>query len=173
MSKNYRKLTEQIIFLVGGKENIKSVTNCATRLRFYLADEEKAKTEELKKTDGIAGVVKNGGQYQVIIGPDVDLVMEEIRKIGGIKVEGGAGAIREEKEKLTWKNAFGKFLGTVSTIFIPIIPCLAGAGYSSGDFDSFKDSGNRTGGQSDVCHAEYGIRCSVLLPAGNAGLFIC
>lgn len=128
MSKNYRKLTEQIISLVGGKENIKSVTNCATRLRFYLEDEEKAKTEELKKTDGIAGVVKNGGQYQVIIGPDVDLVMEEIRKIGGIKVEGGAGAIREEKEKLTWKNAFGKFLGTVSTIFIPIIPCLAGAG---------------------------------------------
>ena len=93
-----------------------------------MADEEKAKTEELKKTDGIAGVVKNGGQYQVIIGPDVDLVMEEIRKIGGIKVEDGAGAIREEKEKLTWKNAFGKFLGTVSTIFIPIIPCLAGAG---------------------------------------------
>lgn len=128
MSKNYRKLTDQIISLVGGKENIKSVTNCATRLRFYLADEEKAKTEELKKTDGIAGVVKNGGQYQVIIGPDVDLVMEEIRKIGGIKVEDGAGAIREEKEKLTWKNAFGKFLGTVSTIFIPIIPCLAGAG---------------------------------------------
>ena len=122
MSKNYRKLTDQIISLVGGKENIKSVTNCATRLRFYLAD------EELKKTDGIAGVVKNGGQYQVIIGPDVDLVMEEIRKIGGIKVEDGAGAIREEKEKLTWKNAFGKFLGTVSTIFIPIIPCLAGAG---------------------------------------------
>ena len=100
MSKNYRKLTEQIISLVGGKENIKSVTNCATRLRFYLADEEKAKTEELKKTDGIAGVVKNGGQYQVIIGPDVDLVMEEIRKIGGIKVEDGAGAIREEKEKM-------------------------------------------------------------------------
>lgn len=58
MSKNYRKLTDQIISLVGGKENIKSVTNCATRLRFYLADEEKAKTEELKKTDGIAGVVK-------------------------------------------------------------------------------------------------------------------
>lgn len=128
MSKNYRKLTEQIIFLVGGKENIKTVANCATRLRFYLGDEAKAKTEELKKTDGIAGVVKNGGQYQVIIGPDVDLVMEEIKKLGGIKVEGGTGTSHEEKEKLTWKNAFGKFLGTVSTIFIPIIPCLAGAG---------------------------------------------
>lgn len=128
MSKNYRKLTEQIIFLVGGKENIKTVANCATRLRFYLRDEAKAKTEELKKTDGIAGVVKNGGQYQVIIGPDVDLVMEEIKKLGGIKVEGGTGTSHEEKEKLTWKNVFGKFLGTVSTIFIPIIPCLAGAG---------------------------------------------
>lgn len=68
MSKNYRKLTEQIISLVGGKENIKSVTNCATRLRFYLADEEKAKTEELKKTDGIAGVVKNGGDHRARCG---------------------------------------------------------------------------------------------------------
>lgn len=128
MSKNYRKFTEQIITLVGGKENIKSVTNCATRLRFYLQNEDKTKTEELTKTDGIAGVVKNGGQYQVIIGPDVDLVMAEIKKIGGIQVEAGSGAVSEKKEKLTWKNAFSKFLGTVSTIFIPIIPCLAGAG---------------------------------------------
>ena len=101
MSKNYRKLTDQIISLVGGKENIKSVTNCATRLRFYLADEEKAKTEELKKTDGIAGVVKNGGQYQVIIGPDVDLVMEEIRKIGGINI---VAQLSRQKSKIFIMN---------------------------------------------------------------------
>lgn len=104
MSKNYRKFTEQIITLVGGKENIKSVTNCATRLRFYLQNEDKTKTEELTKTDGIAGVVKNGGQYQVIIGPDVDLVMAEIKKIGGIQVEAGSGAVSEKKRKINMEK---------------------------------------------------------------------
>lgn len=130
MAGKYQALTAELIELVGGKSNIQSVTNCATRLRFYLNDETLAKTEKIKAKEEIAGVVKNGGQYQVIIGPDVDLVMDEIKKIDGIKVEGMAGSEQSKimKEKLPRQNIFGKFMGTVSTIFIPIIPCLAGAG---------------------------------------------
>ena len=65
---NYQELGNKILNLVGGKENVSKVTHCATRLRFNLKDDSKAQTEALKKTAGVLGVVKNGGQYQIIIG---------------------------------------------------------------------------------------------------------
>ena len=44
---NYQELGMKILDLVGGKENVTGLTHCATRLRFNLKDEAKAKTEEL------------------------------------------------------------------------------------------------------------------------------
>ena len=58
---NYQELSNKIIELVGGKDNIASLAHCATRLRFNLDDESKAKTEQLKATSGIMGVVQSGG----------------------------------------------------------------------------------------------------------------
>ena len=45
----YKDLNENIIKLIGGKENIKSVAHCVTRLRFTLNDRSISQTEELKK----------------------------------------------------------------------------------------------------------------------------
>ena len=47
------------------------VLHCATRLRFTLKDVSKVDTETLKKTKGVMSVINAGGQYQVVIGPDV------------------------------------------------------------------------------------------------------
>ena len=47
---NYRNLAVEIIKNVGGKDNILSLTNCATRLRFNLKDDSKANSDILKKT---------------------------------------------------------------------------------------------------------------------------
>lgn len=63
----------KIIEYVGGKANIKSVTHCATRLRFNLTDNAQANAAELEKL-GILGVADVGTQYQVIVGPGVDSV---------------------------------------------------------------------------------------------------
>ena len=45
---DYRKLAEEILQNVGGTDNISGLTHCATRLRFNLKDESKAKTDVLK-----------------------------------------------------------------------------------------------------------------------------
>ena len=75
---DYKKTAARIVELVGGKENITTHTHCMTRLRLGLADKSKAKEEELKKLEGIQGVVYKGGQYQIVIGPDVDQLYNEL-----------------------------------------------------------------------------------------------
>lgn len=53
MAKDYSRLAEQIVQCVGGKENIKSLIHCMTRLRFQLQDTEKVDTEKLQQTEGV------------------------------------------------------------------------------------------------------------------------
>lgn len=43
-------IAKNLVKLVGGKENIKSVENCMTRCRLELVDPMKAKIEEIKKS---------------------------------------------------------------------------------------------------------------------------
>jgi len=77
MSK-HTQLAENIIKLVGGQKNIKSLRHCITRLRFELYDELNADTDAINSLDGVITVVKASGQYQVVIGNEVADVYEEI-----------------------------------------------------------------------------------------------
>ena len=74
----YKQLAAVILEKVGGKENVDKVLHCATRLRFTLKDVDKADTDALKKTKGVLSVINAGGQYQVVIGPDVPQVYQEV-----------------------------------------------------------------------------------------------
>ena len=56
MSKNYSKLADQIIDLIGGEDNAQSLYHCVTRLRFKLKDEEIAK-ENKRKIESLPGVL--------------------------------------------------------------------------------------------------------------------
>lgn len=82
---DYRKLAEEILQNVGGTDNISGLTHCATRLRFNLKDESKAKTDVLKGIKGVMGVVSSGGQYQVIIGSDVASVYRPLTEMADRK----------------------------------------------------------------------------------------
>lgn len=74
-------IAKNLVKLVGGKENIKSVENCMTRCRLELVDPMKAKIEEIKKAEGTLGVVEAKGQLQVIYGPGkVNKITEEVKK---------------------------------------------------------------------------------------------
>ena len=84
MAKDYSRLAEQIVQCVGGKENIKSLIHCMTRLRFQLQDTEKVDTEKLQQTEGVIKLMISGEQYQVVIGTHVDEVMEAIEKVTGV-----------------------------------------------------------------------------------------
>lgn len=85
---NYRETAKEILANVGGSENIESVIHCVTRVRFVLKDEKKANDEAVKKIDGVMGLIKSGGQYQVVIGNEVDNVFDAVLKEGNLK-DGG------------------------------------------------------------------------------------
>ena len=76
-----------IITGIGGPDNVRSVLHCITRVRFYLKDESLADDEAVADLDGVIDVVKSGGQYQVVIGPDVvdvyDAVVAQLPNVGG------------------------------------------------------------------------------------------
>lgn len=117
---NYQELGNKILELVGGKENVTGLTHCATRLRFNLKDESKAQTEVLKSTPGVMGVVKNAGQYQVIIGNDVNHVYKPIIEQCNLKSE------TDSKEDT--RSIGAKFIDTITGIFTPVLPAITAAG---------------------------------------------
>ena len=70
---------QQYIQALGGKENIKTWGTCATRIRLEVADPQQVDEKTLQRL-GARGVLKTaGGQVQVIIGPDVDLLADELK----------------------------------------------------------------------------------------------
>lgn len=117
-----KKLAEDCVRLVGGKENVISVIHCATRLRFQLKDMGKAQIKEIEALKDVMAVKEVGAQTQIIIGPNVNKVYDEVIKLVGDLSE-NAGAENEEKQKLS-----AKILDMVSGIFAPIIPLITGAG---------------------------------------------
>lgn len=118
---NYKDLAAKIITLVGGENNIVSLTHCATRLRFNLKNESKADTNTLKNTAGVMGVVSNGGQYQIIIGSDVASVYKPIME--STKLENSASETEKDDRKI-----LAKVIDTISGIFTPILPAITAAG---------------------------------------------
>lgn len=118
---NYENLAKEILKNVGGQENVSNLTHCATRLRFNLKDVSKANTETIKKTKGVMGVVDKGGQYQVIIGNDVNHVYKEIMKIANI--EGNS-----ESKEVDDRKTVAKVIDTITGIFTPILPAITAAG---------------------------------------------
>lgn len=120
---DYKQLAKDILNNVGGEANVASVTHCATRLRFNLKDDSKANTEVLKNTKGIMGVVSKGGQYQVIIGSDVQSVYKPLLELGSFDTN--TTASEDDGEK---KGPVVKVLDTIAGIFTPIIPAITGAG---------------------------------------------
>lgn len=128
--KDYDSLSKKIIKLVGGKDNVKSVVHCATRLRFKLKDEKKANTEELKDTDGVVTVVQSGGQYQVVIGNEVADVYDHLIKIGGFPDGGTVPDDYGEDDEKT--SLLDKFIDLISGIFAPALGSLAATGMIKG-----------------------------------------
>jgi len=65
---NKRDTVEEIVNLLGGKENISNYTYCVTRLRFNLREEKRADVAAIEKLEGVMGTAVKGGQYQIIMG---------------------------------------------------------------------------------------------------------
>ena len=132
MTKANSLAAKEIITFVGGENNIKEVFHCITRLRFYLNDKNIVNVEKLKRIPGVIGVQFSGDQLQIIIGNDVTSYYDEIIKSYGNKKRSIKDTNQKKeknwKQKITWKNLFS----TLSAIFLPIVPALAGTGMLKG-----------------------------------------
>ncbi|UUX33773.1 beta-glucoside-specific PTS transporter subunit IIABC [Fundicoccus culcitae] len=130
MAKNYSELSQNILTNIGGKQNVKEIFHCVTRLRFYLHDEEKVDVDKLKDLDGVIGVRYSGDQLQIIIGEHVSDVYKEItNQIGDLAIKSGEVEVEEEKKK---KFSLETLFETLAAIFLPVVPALAGSGMIKG-----------------------------------------
>lgn len=130
MDKNEKiqKLAEDVLKEVGGKANVINVTHCMTRLRFNLKDESMPNQEEIKKIPGVIGVVKSGGQFQIIIGQTVDQVYKCLCEIGefenNLKLDENLDG---EKKEMTLKYIGSSILDGIAGCLTPLIPLLMAA----------------------------------------------
>lgn len=118
-------IVKQIIKDVGGSDNINNAWHCMTRLRFDLKDEKKVDYAALEKTPKVVGTKYQSNQLQVVIGTDVADYYAPLAKELGLD-EANQG---ESSEK---KGAVSLFMDTVSGVFGPIVPAIAGAGMIKG-----------------------------------------
>lgn len=126
MSKKYTKLASDIIKNVGGKENVKDLRHCITRLRFHLYDESIANDEVLKDLDGVVTIVKAMGEYMVVIGEHVSDVFDEVCSQLGLQ-EKSSENVKEEK-----KSFLDKALGLIMASMGPTLNLLCACGIIKG-----------------------------------------
>lgn len=120
-------MVASIIENVGGKENIKNVTHCVTRLRFVVLDDAKVDLDALKNIDGVLDCIVSSGQYQVVIGPGVKDAYDEALAVLGDDFGGGAVPVDDVPKKGA-AGVFQRALDTLVACFVPTIPVFAGSG---------------------------------------------
>ena len=126
---DYAKIASQVIEHVGGKQNIKSVQHCATRLRLQLKNNDLRNEEAVSDIEGVKGVFLTQSQFQIIFGSGlVNLVCDEVQKQLGIAVDTSADDEKEEKKG----NALQRLVKLLSDIFVPIIPAIVAGGLLMG-----------------------------------------
>lgn len=121
---NEQRMADEILKHIGGSNNVKNLTHCMTRLRFVLKDDSKADDDAIKNIDGVMGLRKQGGQYQVIVGNNVSHTYTALMKSG---VSGGAKSNEPvEKKKLTFKQVGINILDAIIGTMSPLIPAIIG-----------------------------------------------
>ena len=121
---DYGRIASDILANVGGKENVKSVTHCFTRLRFVLKDDSKAKKDVVEHLEGVISVVVAGGQFQVVCGAKVTKIYDAVLPL--------VGDLDDSASEGGNKGGFNLVLQKISEIFTPIVPAIAAAGLIKG-----------------------------------------
>ena len=120
---NYQQFGNDIIQNIGGIDNIKQLTHCATRLRLEFYDMNKVNTKKIESLNGVISVVEKGGQYQIVIGNEVQSVFRAIQS--QMKDVPSTSHEEAEEEKGSVVN---RIISVISTTFTPVIPALIGGG---------------------------------------------
>jgi PTS system sucrose-specific IIC component len=121
-------VAEQILLHVGGRENIRSVEHCATRLRLILKDKEKIKEKEIEAIDGVKGQFFAAAQYQIILGTGF------VNKVYDVIVNDSAELRNSNHKEAAYDemSVLQKISRTFGDVFVPIIPVLVATGLFMG-----------------------------------------
>ena len=114
---DYKALAQDIIRLIGGTENIRQLTHCATRLRFEFYDKGKADAKKIEALQGVISVVEKGGQFQIIIGNEVQSVFRAIKSEMKDTPHNDTPETGGEKPSIV-----NRIISVISTTFTPVIP---------------------------------------------------
>lgn len=128
MSTGEKTFEQRILDLIGGSSNIKSMTHCATRLRFDIVNHDKVSSKEIEELNGVLGLVNKGGQMQIIIGPSVEKVYNKLTKI--VNTDESAGPV-DETNQTSKKRVMDVVLSYISGSIQPTLPVLISAGMIS------------------------------------------
>lgn len=127
--RDYKKMSEEILNLVGGAGNIEKAYHCITRLRLNLKDYEAVDQGRIAEIEGVSGVREQQGQLQIIIGSDVDKLYIEFEKVVADSFPDNQSTVSTSENKEVKKQSlFTRITSYAADIFIPIVPSLAGAG---------------------------------------------
>lgn len=122
-----KELAQMILKNVGGKENVKSIAHCATRLRIVVKNKDKINVKEIENLDKVKGSFFNSGQYQIILGTGlVNRIYDEV-----IQLVGEISNIDNNEEE-NYGNKFQRAIRMFSDVFVPIIPVLVATGLFMG-----------------------------------------
>lgn len=146
--------SQQLLQALGGKTNLIKATNCTTRIRAEVKNPLQVEEETIRKMDGVLGLVKDGSQFQIVLGPgkakkvaDIFNGTYEIPKDEALQKDSlndwqaNKKAVKGQQKQ----GALRRGLKTISEIFIPLLPAIIAAGLFNG-FGSLADTliGNGT-----------------------------
>ena len=137
----------EMLRLVGGKENIAALTHCVTRMRFTLVDPSIADVPAIEALSAAKGSFTQAGQFQVIIGNEVNDFYDEFVAISGIE-----GVSKDEAKRIAAQqgNPLQRLMGAIAEVFAPLIPAIITGGLILGfrnvlgDMPYFGPEGNAT-----------------------------
>lgn len=132
-----QELANKLIDLVGGKGNIIKAVNCMTRLRVDVKDLSKVDQDMIKNTDGVLGVVTEGNNIQIVLGPGkakkvTDIVLSYLGLENLEEVDSDWEKNKAEIKSMQKQNPMKRFFKLIADIFIPMIPAIIAAGLFNG-----------------------------------------
>lgn len=126
---NNTEIAKKVIDALGGRENVRSVAHCATRLRVMVVDEGKIDKDTVENIEKVQGAFFNSGQYQIIFGTGtVNKIYDEVVALG-LATSSKAEMKAEAAQQGNW---FQRAIRTFGDVFVPIIPAIVATGLFMG-----------------------------------------
>ena len=121
----YTQDAQALLNYIGGEDNVAGLTHCVTRLRFVLKDPSRADIQSIEALKSVRGTFTQAGQFQVIIGNDVDTFFNDL--IAASSIESGSKDTVKELAKSN-QNPLQKLMSNLAEIFAPLIPAIITGG---------------------------------------------